>query len=743
MNFSTVDNGHLASLESQSQIEVELKMAQAWRQKGKAERSIAGCEKVLAINPAHKAALDVIEALFLERGELAKAIALYRQVMPYRLNDAEFHKRHIQLVAAESNLEAAFAYYELNRKDEKRIEIDSSDLLCCVVVRNESVRLPYFLSYYRQKGVTKFLIIDNDSTDATLDYLLKQPDVYTWHSTKSFRKVNFGSVWFELLLRKYGVGHWCLTVDADELLYYPGCEHKTLTQLCQELDQRNYRAYTAILLDMYSDKAIQGTHYHSGQSFLEVCPYFDRTFYHRKHKNATPYQNQTIYVGGARERVFGKDGDYYLTKVPLLKYVEECVLAPGQHWTNYPIHQIALETGCLLHFKYFDIFLNYVQQEIVRKQHYGDAMQYSQYAKAIVTNPALTLYDARHSVKFSSAEQLVQLGIMRTEQPDESLVVEFPRIAAVLDDRPRPFWSTMITCHRPTYLEQALNSVLIQAADPAQMQIEVVIDRVAASTQAEIIAIAQRVGGDRIGIYVCPEKIGQPFIFNVAVERARGHWLHILHDDDWVEPGFYQALQQGVETESTIGAAFCRHRGVNNGQQSWVSSIERETSGVLDNWLERMVVFNRLQFSAKVVKRQVYETIGGFCPQADTVGDWEMWKRIAVHYPVWFEPQVLMNYREHLESASSTIIPSGKQIADIRKTIDISRRYLPLLQCDSLSRTALENSALYAISLAKQQLQRQNYGSVVVNLQEALKCSQTEAVQQAVARFFLEPENES
>ena len=74
----------------------------------------------------------------------------------------------------------------LAAQDSKQIAIAAGDVLCCAVVRNEDARLPYFLSYYRQMGIARFLFVDNGSTDETLSLLLAQPDVYTWRSPHSF-----------------------------------------------------------------------------------------------------------------------------------------------------------------------------------------------------------------------------------------------------------------------------------------------------------------------------------------------------------------------------------------------------------------------------------------------------------------------------------------------------------------------------------------------------------------------------
>jgi len=715
--------------------------AAIYQRKGQVETAIKECRKVLEVNPAHSEVLQLLESLLTRQGDIGSAIMVYRQAIEHDPNNAEFHKRHIDLIVAEEGIESAFEYYELVREDEKAIVISSSSLLCCVVVRNELPRLPYFLNYYRQKGVDKFLIVDNRSTDGTLEYLLQQDDVYVWWSAKSFNQVNFGSVWFELLLRRYGIDCWCLTVDADELLYYPNCEHETIRELCQRLDKGQYRAYTAILLDMYSDKAVQDTCYRSGEDFLEVCPYFDHQYYHRLHRQAGPYRNQNIYFGGVRERVFGTAGEYLLSKVPLLKYGLEMVMIGGQHLTNLPESKIAQESGCLLHFKYFSLFTDYVAREVERKEHYGGGHQYVEYLRALSANSALKLYDENHSVRLESSQQLVQLGIMKVEPKSDTIYTpQLPKILPLSPITRRPFWSVMVTAYkRVDYLEQALKSVLEQAPDAEEMQIEVINDGAPELIASEIAALVDRVGRGRVHFYRHPENIGHPHIFNLCIQRARGQWVHLLHDDDWIAPGFYGSLQSGIEREPLVGFAFCRFQIVDEvGEDHWLSDLERRTPGILPHWLERIATHCRLQFPAVVVKRKVYETIGGFNPGAGSAFDWEMWQRVALRYGVWYEPQTLAYFRNHEAAESHDFTRSGQQIADARLAIAIAETYLPRTTMAPLTDNARENSALWGLQLAKRQLERGENQAALTNVSEALQCSQTPRVREALAQVFLD-----
>ena len=108
-----------------------------------------------------------------------------------------------------------------NRTD----NIKKSDLLLYSTMRNEGVRLPYFLSYYREMGINHFLFVDNDSTDGTLDYLSRQPDVSVWHTSASYKRSRFGVDWLNWLQMRYGHEHWCLTVDPDEFFFVSVLRH--------------------------------------------------------------------------------------------------------------------------------------------------------------------------------------------------------------------------------------------------------------------------------------------------------------------------------------------------------------------------------------------------------------------------------------------------------------------------------------------------------------------------------------
>jgi len=304
----------------------------------------------------------------------------------------------------------------LERLDDKTVQVAPEDVLCFIIERNESLRLPFLLKYYRDKRVDKFFIVDNNSSDDTVSFLLEQSDVFLWQTTRSYQWSQYGTEWAEFLMQNYGVNHWCLIIDADELFYYPDCENKDLHRLCEELESENVQAMTTLLLDMYSDKPLKDTLYRKGQNFLDVCPYFDKTCYAWREENSGSDRNQTRYRGGLRGRIFGNDvaNNFTLNKAPLFKYDFSVKIKQGCHFIGNV--DIAYQTGCLLHFKYFSTFHEYVRQEIDRAEHWNNAREYKQYAQKLTENPDISFFDTNESVKFRDSQQLSEIGIIRRKR---------------------------------------------------------------------------------------------------------------------------------------------------------------------------------------------------------------------------------------------------------------------------------------------------------------------------------------
>jgi glycosyltransferase involved in cell wall biosynthesis len=307
------------------------------------------------------------------------------------------------------------------------------------------------------------------------------------------------------------------------------------------------------------------------------------------------------------------------------------------------------------------------------------------------------------------------------------------RLAPVADGGPRPLWSVMIPSHNCAgYLRQTLVSVLCQDPGPDVMQIEVVDD---ASTKDEPETVVREIGGGRVGFYRQTVNVGHSANFQTCLERSRGRIVHLLHGDDAVRPGFYETMGMAFERVPGLGAAFCRQVYIDEtGNEIWHSPLERESGGILENWLQRIAVRQLIQTPSIVVARAIYEQIGTFDRRLSWVEDWEMWVRIAAYRDVWFETGQLALYRVHATSSTSRQLRSAENLRDVRRALSIIRRYLPSEWAEASVNASL---AFWADDALRNRvptfIRKGDLAAVRAQVGEALRCSRSPATLAALA----------
>lgn len=298
-------------------------------------------------------------------------------------------------------------------------------------------------------------------------------------------------------------------------------------------------------------------------------------------------------------------------------------------------------------------------------------------------------------------------------------------IAALPLSNRRPFWSVMIPIYNPGlgYLEETLRCVLGQAPDAEQMQIEVVDDGSPNGVPFEFI---RKIGGDRIGIHSEPRNLGLAGIWNRCIERARGEWIHILHQDDLVFPGFYESLRRGIEAHPEVGAAYCRHAYCDeNGNWHRLSILEMPAAGVLPRFVKPLVTAERVQCVAMAVRHSTYEQLGGFNSELKHALDWEMWIRIANKFSIFYETRILACWRNHPGATTSGQIRSGENVRDIAKAIGIWSAYLPEGEGEHLSEIAGKRFAQAGMRLAKHLLEQNDPEGCLNQVKAALSCNKS------------------
>lgn len=294
--------------------------------------------------------------------------------------------------------------------------IRPEQVLCFACVRNEAARLPAFLAHNRRLGVGHFLIVDNDSTDATPAILRDAGDVSFWQTKASYKASRFGMDWLTWLMLRHGHGHWCLTLDADEILVYPYWETRPLSALTEWLDRQGRNSFGALTVDMYPEGPVSaGRPLPEDDPIANLC-WFDSGNYQVQ---VQPKLRNLWVQGGARARAFFADDPRRaptLNKTPLVRwhwryaYVNSThALLPPRLNEVYAADGGELTSGVLLHTKFLHEIVERSQEEKQRGEHFGDAAQYAAYYDRLSDDPIL--HWAR-STRYTGWRQLEALGLM-------------------------------------------------------------------------------------------------------------------------------------------------------------------------------------------------------------------------------------------------------------------------------------------------------------------------------------------
>ena len=295
-------------------------------------------------------------------------------------------------------------------------------------------------------------------------------------------------------------------------------------------------------------------------------------------------------------------------------------------------------------------------------------------------------------------------------------------IPPIADTAARPLWSVMIpTFNCGRYLSDTLASVLRQAPSADVMQIEVIDDH---SFLDDPESVVEQASGGRVGFFRQTANVGHIKNFETCLKRARGKLIHLLHGDDYVLHGFYATIERAFDAVPQLGAAFCRSMLVNDqaGEQG-LTSLLRDDPGVLPDAILHLAAEQHIMSPSIVVRRSVYEELGAFDERLLCAEDWEMWVRIAAHYPIWFEPQPLAAYRMHEDSNTGRHIRTGEDTHYIGVAIEIMSSYLPDIVAAGLSRRAKETYARSAVDTALRLLRKRDLAGGISVIRQALRMS--------------------
>jgi glycosyltransferase involved in cell wall biosynthesis len=239
--------------------------------------------------------------------------------------------------------------------------------------------------------------------------------------------------------------------------------------------------------------------------------------------------------------------------------------------------------------------------------------------------------------------------------------IDYPIISRIPEGTHRPFWSVMIpTYNCAEYLVKTLESVLVQDPGSEQMQIEVIDD---CSTKDDPEIIVREVGKGRVSFFRHPQNVGPIQNFNKCIERGFGMWIHILHGDDAVKPGFYEKYKELIQQYPGSSLIFSpSHLIDGQGKIFDISNSMVSQDGIVENFSQKQAIRNWILTPSVVIPRKIYEKIGGFNEKLYHTADWEMFFRAGSYKKAISSINSYSLYRDHLSNHTSKLVMTGDNI---------------------------------------------------------------------------------
>lgn len=169
--------------------------------------------------------------------------------------------------------------------------------------------------------------------------------------------------------------------------------------------------------------------------------------------------------------------------------------------------------------------------------------------------------------------------------------------------------------------------------------------------------------GDKIAYLRNPRRRGIFGNWNACIENCQTPWLSILHDDDYLEPGFVKSMLELNRLSGTRGLYYGRTTVVDH-EGNPRAEFEKPAlpNGWAETTLQDVLLTPPFSFPGQLFNVQAAREQGGFRETSLYTGEWELWtKIIARHGAAWTDARVAV-FRDHSgwSRGTSRIYRSGK-----------------------------------------------------------------------------------
>lgn len=218
------------------------------------------------------------------------------------------------------------------------------------------------------------------------------------------------------------------------------------------------------------------------------------------------------------------------------------------------------------------------------------------------------------------------------------------------------------------YIEECLLSVINQTYINIQL---IVIDDGSTDESVKIIQRLKEIYGFT---FIAQSNIGLSATLNKAISNyVKGDYVAILASDDYWHTAKI-AQQVGFFSRESSYAMIFSNAALVNGNSQVTGCFDRKRFSVTSSFGNLFTNKTGIPALTTLIKTSIFKTVGLFDEKL-LIEDWDMWLRIAHHYKIGYQDEVLAYYRFHgnnISSQTELMLQNRFQIIEKWKKIEPS-----------------------------------------------------------------------
>ena len=213
-------------------------------------------------------------------------------------------------------------------------------------------------------------------------------------------------------------------------------------------------------------------------------------------------------------------------------------------------------------------------------------------------------------------------------------MVEFPmKVSAII-----------LTYNRAHMVTEAIDSVLKQSFKDFEL---IVVDNYSSDNTESVV---KSYNDKRIRYFKHQNNGFIGVNRNYGIKKSRGEYIAFLDDDDLWLPKKLEKQVELLDSNKELGLVYSDTYIMDSNGNLRENTYFRRIKPARGNAFNELLQDNFIPMLTVVIRREMLSKVGIFNPRYKIALDYDLWLRIAEHYPIDFIEQPLAKYRVHSES---------------------------------------------------------------------------------------------